>query len=512
MNTKSDQSSFSWIRSTFFPVHKHELNKMLSLAIMNLLVAFNFWITHNSKDIIVLTAKGSGAEVINFLKFGVFIFSVAFVLFFTWISNIFTQRSIFYGIITFFMVSFLFFGYYVYPNHHLLHMDIADVEALQASYPYFKWFFPMFGYWGFTLIYIFSEMWGAIVLTYLFWQFANQITSIEQSKRFYMIFSVFNGFGTIVAGYFMLKFSKPTGIDASSSIHEYESTLQGMYDVFGIVCIAVMIVYYWINKTEVTDAQRYHPRSKRPDKDHKIQLSFWQSIKYIASSKYIGYIAIMAIGYNVTLNFTEVTWKKQLELFHDKDAFRIQEFIGNMTIFMGVMMLILGFIGSNVVRRFTWRASALVTPKTILVLGGVFFGFTLLNQFAPDSYLEALIGFSPIIVAVNLGQILLLMTKSSKISFFNVTREMAYIPLDAELKVKGKAAVDVMSGRLGKLGGAAIQAILLSIIPGGTQSSIVPYVFFFFVLMCIIWIMSVNALNREFIDVARKTHQTVDEE
>jgi AAA family ATP:ADP antiporter len=40
---------------------------------------------------------------------------------------------------------------------------------------------------------------------------------------------------------------------------------------------------------------------------------------------------------------------------------------------------------------------------------------------------------------------------------------MAYIPLDEETKVKGKAAIDVVCNPLGKSGGALIQQVRLCV-------------------------------------------------
>lgn len=105
---------------------------------------------------------------------------------------------------------------------------------------------------------------------------------------------------------------------------------------------------------------------------------------------------------------------------------------------------------------------ALVTPVAMLITSGIFYWVTLTADTAP-SWLGNLICMSPLALSVWVGQIHNLTSRSCKYSFFAATREMAFIPLDAELKVKGKAAVDVLSGRIGKFEASLVQSVLLSV-------------------------------------------------
>jgi AAA family ATP:ADP antiporter len=500
MSTNTNSTEFSKLSSLFFPIHSNEIKKIVPMGLMMVLITFNFWIGHNSKDIIIISAPESGAEAINFLKVGVFVCSLFFVMAYTWMANVLSQRMIFYIILSFFAFFVLTFAYLIYPNQDVLHLTSSEIASLKEANPHIKWLFPVIGYWGFSLFYIFSEMWSGVVINLLFWQFANQITTVEQSKRFYMLYSMFNGLGTILSGFFVSSYATPKKqmVKQSMDMAAYGETLQEMMLFFAIACFLIMYIYKWINDNAVESYFRYHPEADDPKKKPKVKLSFLQSFKYILKSKYIGLIAVMGISYNVCINLVEVTWKSQVKQLHHTPL-AVQGFFGDVTIKMGIITFLISLVGSHFIRKISWRRSALVTPVVIFITGMCFFALTIFDNTLSPIALS--FGLTPLLMSVMVGQWNNLLSKSCKYSFFNVTREMSYIPLDPELKVKGKAAVDVMSGRVGKLGGSAIQGVLL-FITTGSQLSIAPYVAIILMLVLGIWAWSICSLNKKFLTLA----------
>ena len=495
MESDNPSESFSKLRSWMFPIYRNELKKVIPLGIMMVLISFNFWILHISKDTLVISAKHSGAEIINFLKLPIFIFSIFFVMFYAWISNRLRQKTIFFTIVSFFLVFFLVFNFLIYPNKESLNLFTPDeVFSLKLRYPWFKWMFPVIGYWGYSLFYIFSELWGALVLSLLFWQFANHITTVEQSRRFYMLLGMFNGVGTILSGIFVTFYES----SFRETVDAYGAKLNDLLILFAFFCFLILGIYYWIHRS-INIPSQLATKAKSKQNKNKIRLSFVESFKYILKSKYVGYIALISISYNISINFVEVTWKSQVrELYHDPLA--IEHYFSQVTVYIGLLVFIIGFFGAGFVRRFSWRLSALITPIVMTLTGILFFIFTLSK--AHLSWMLDFLQMTPMALAVWVGQMHNLASRSCKYSFFAATKEMAFIPLDAELKVKGKAAVDILSGRLGKFGGSLVQSLLLSVPCFATQISIAPYLLIFLIIIFLVWVASINLLNKEFLRVA----------
>jgi AAA family ATP:ADP antiporter len=86
-------------------------------------------------------------------------------------------------------------------------------------------------------------------------------------------------------------------------------------------------------------------------------------------------------------------------------------------------------------------------------------------------------------------------TKASKYSLFDPTKEMAYIPLDEESKVKGKAAIDVIGGRAGKSGGGLINMAVGKIFNGHAFTVAIASMT---VVICLTWWWAVKMLSVEY--------------
>lgn len=491
MSQDTKQEFGKW-RAFFWPVHGYELKKLLPMFMMFFFISFNYTILRDTKDTLVVTA--AGAEAIPFLKsFGVVPAAILFMIIYAKLSNILSKENLFYATIIPFIIFFGFFGFVMYPARQAL-MPVESANAIRAFLPA-GWGGVAAAYqnWMYSIFYILAELWGSVVLSLLFWGFANQITRVTEAKRFYSLFGLGANLALLVSGPAIVYVSDirkhlPANVDA------WQISLNYLMAMVVIAGFAIIGIYWWINRAVLTDPRFYDPNQERAPKKKKAKMSLMDSFKFLFTSKYILSLAVLVIAYGISINLVEVTWKSQLKLQYPNEN-DYSTFMGWFSTCTGaVTILMMLFVGGNVIRKKGWGFAALITPVVLLITGIGFFGFVIFRQNLLG-YIE-MIGTTPLFLAVMFGAIQNIMSKSAKYSLFDPTKEMAYIPLDEESKVKGKAAVDVVGARLGKSGGSFIQISLLAF---GSLATITPYIGAILMVIIAAWIVAAKSLNRQFL-------------
>ena len=163
--------------------------------LMMFFICFNYSILRNVKDAVVVTAQSSGAEVIPFIKVWVLLpMAILFTLFSQSFQIAIARKRSFIMTISAFLLFFAAFTFIFYPLRDLLHPhQLAD--NLETMLPAgFKGLIAMFRNWTFTIFYVICELWGSMVLSVLFWGFANEVTKITEARRFYSMLGVVASF------------------------------------------------------------------------------------------------------------------------------------------------------------------------------------------------------------------------------------------------------------------------------------------------------------------------------
>lgn len=504
MKTKTheldDKSKFIQIIRNFFPIKKSEAKILILNASILFCIIFNYTILRNLKDTLINTAPCSGPEVTCFIKSWVVLpLSVICFIVVTKLSNIFTRENIFYIANTAFLLFFFCFCYYLYPNQTAIHPNVMTISKLQIVYPSFQWVFPIYGIWSYSLFYVFAELWGTVMMSLLFWEYANEVTNTEEARRFYPFFILLANIGLMAAGSFVgTILSNQAGENLASSDGWY---LALQYIILTVIAIGIisMFLYRWANHL-VYDREKEKYKSKfnknyNQEKARKLKLGFMQSLRCIFSSKYLGLIAILVISYGAAINLVELVWKKQLAIYYSDPA-DYCKFMSKFSVITGLTTIVTILTTKKILHHCKWITAAILTPIVLSATGLLFFITLFYKNYVLSSKQMALsTGLSLIIIWI--GALQNIFSKSFKYALFDPSKEITYIPLDKELKLKGKAAVDVVGERLGKAGGGYLQQFLL-ILTGGSVLGITPILFVLVVCIVAGWLWAVFKLNIQY--------------
>ncbi len=485
----------SKIRIIFWPIHGHELGKFIPMCFLMFSILFNQNVLRILKDSILISEIS--AEIVSFAKvYCVTPVAALFVIIYAKMTNHLSFEKIYYYLMAVFIGFFVIFAFIIYPNVNILHVNTDSLKQIMSSYSHLKWYIALIGNWSYVLFYTLCELWPNIFYVLLFWQFANELTTTEEAKRFYTFFSLFGNSSLIFVGFLMMNLSSNNNI-AKYFINNTDNKILLVQTSISLVVIFAIISCFlvkFITKNVFTNPTFYrYAKSSRSIKD---RIGLIASFKYIMRSKYLWLMLICSAAFGLSMNLVEAVWKAKIkELYPTVNSYA--EFNSLYILWTGVAIMVMTIVGNNVMRSYSWFVAAVITPMVIMITGILFFMLIVFDQ-QILSLFEGVILMTPLALAVLIGAVQNILAKGTKYSIWDTSREMLYIPLDKELKTKGKAAVDVISSKIGKSSSGLIQSIIFTLIPTATFGSIAPLLMVVFIMVCMAWIYSVRKIYIEY--------------
>ena len=278
MEDQMSHKPFGSLRGYFWPVRRQELAKVLPLMTIFFLISLIYNLLRCLKDSLLVPSTGAGASIIPFLKLWMmFPGAVLLTFIYTRVANRFSIEKVFYLMIGGFLLFFFSFTFIYFPMSESLHLHFIG-DYLEGILPN-GWIgmAAMVRYWGFSLFYVMSELWGSIVLFLLVWGFINQVTQFEQAKRVYALFGLVMNLGSILAGQTSLWISQANTANVAQDISGNWDSLVTITSIILFCGLLALSIFYWLTRYLFKDV-RYQ---KIRQESNKVKMSLTDSLKYI---------------------------------------------------------------------------------------------------------------------------------------------------------------------------------------------------------------------------------------
>lgn len=421
------------------------------------LIIFVYHILKDLKDSLVITSSDAGAEIIPFIKIWVilpFAFLASYA--FSKLYQRFGREKAFYFFVTFLLCAYALFAFCFYPFRDALKLSqLADILTMVLPAGC-KGFVAMVGNWIYTFFYLNAELWSMMILTVFFWGYLNETTSLEQAKYFYPLCVLTGNCAGILAG-------QSSGFLCRTLTHylSWQETMQWMILAVIACGILVMVIHRKLHLLFSLPAGQA--------KKIKETVSFKDSLQSIVYSRPLLCIALLVIGFGLTSNLIEVVWKESIKRVYPLPQ-DYTAYVNQLTSIIGILSLVMSLIARRIFQIFSWSQVAMITPVLLLVTSSIFF-FSLqmpTSQLAPWA---AFLDMHPFYLVMTIGSFYYVFALTAKYTIFDMCKEMAFLSIASEERMRAKSVIDSVGSRLGKSGASCLYQFLL-VVFGSTAGHI----------------------------------------
>ena len=412
---------------------------------------FVYTVVRDLKDVIFITE--CGASYIPFVKTWINLpTSFGFIYIYNRLLNRFSFERTYCILYSGLVALYSILGLCLYPIRHLIRVHNAPLLLER---------------WVTTMYYVLSPIWGTIVVSVLFWSFANRYTSVADAKRIYPIMGIVANVALILGGLIM---------HASGTVfaHDWNLNVQALTLANLGMSVLAMVLFATFTRTytPITTTSSSAVHEKRTNKKFK------DNVLELGRNPFVRNMVVMISSYGLLVGFYESIWKHYLKLYLPSPIV-YSKFMAAISFCTGVFTIGLMGVMSYWLERVSWLKLALITPIAMLGFGSVFF---------------MSVQTGSIVVVSFVGAALTVFLKGAKYSLFDPCKEIAYIPMDEEIKTRGKATIEILSAPIGKSGSNCVLQLLVVLL--GSLESGASIVGVLYVLTAVYWIYSTKDMAK----------------
>ncbi len=395
------------------------------------------------------------------------------------LSNHFRREQLFYISLGAIMIPLAVLTFWVHPNGQVLSMKSATIQGLRENYSHMQFAIIWAGRWIETLMCSFATLWGPVFVYMYIWQFANDVTNLVKARVFYPVF-IFLGGIPYVVGQSIVSHSVPQGVLDADKV----MVVLQRYIVISLLLSAVAAYVYW----------RYHKAARETNADHPpqslLKLHVIQSLNSAFSDGVSRRLIILAVGVSFILEVMSTLLMKLTQITRVNQEM-MAGFMDGVTGYIGAMgkfTVILVLIAMFRLRQKNWSGLATIT--------GVAFSGLVVALYVID-YMGYLL-VDQMVFAVPLGvfvvAVLMVLTEGVKFYWYLPAREMVFLTLSQEHRIKSKAIADLLGVALG-LTLARLAILVTQQIGGGDFFVGLSYLMGVTILVAMVWLKSIVDLQ-----------------
>ncbi|ADM12372.1 ATP/ADP translocase [Encephalitozoon intestinalis ATCC 50506] len=439
--------------------------------------------------------------------------------------NFFNPSKMFDITLILFSGCYFFFGLVMWPFKAYIQKDFywsrdifgdGKMESLRIHFLYPV--FLVFNEWTSSFLFLCSEMWGALVVSYFFNVFTNEISTRRQSQRYITVYNISNAISIFLSAVFTLIFNRWRD-SVVFETKELGFEILILLLAFGV--IGVLVLKKYIEK-KILPVPVFLIKEIKETPVKQKELKLKEAGKSLSKSKLLVAISLNVLLYGVSSTLIEATFKSGLAAGakytnNSKETFSNFYNGSEQIIIAMTLLIVINTPYSALIKMGYWKYVASI-PIAVVVFS--FFSVFLIAFYNVGVYSgksglfkSFFKGKQPVFFLENtLGLITNASLKIGKYLGADVSKEAISMQIDPLYRAKYKAIYDGLCGKLGKSLGSVMCTVMTGIWDI-TDIRIVSGVLGLLVgIIIVIWCFIVKYLNGKFqTSVEKNTYIELDE-